>query len=146
MEIVEFRLIRCSSRLEGISKMRWLGVFLSIMVALCGLIQLYLMNISSTSLSPWSWNALAIVAVLLGVLRYKMFDYSKEDKTKLTYFIALILLMNLILFGVWSCFSISDMESVLASGFVFTVLNFEESTWFFLCNLREETEVDTATS
>ena len=126
--------------------MRWLGVFLSIMVALCGLIQLYLMNISSTSLSPWSWNALAIVAVLLGVLRYKMFDYSKEDKTKLTYFIALILLMNLILFGVWSCFSISDMESVLASGFVFTVLNFEESTWFFLCNLREETEVDTATS
>lgn len=121
-------------------------MFLSIMVALCGLIQLYLMNISSASLSPWSWNALAIVAFLMGILRYKIFDYSKEHKTKLTFYIGFLLMVNLILFGIWSYFQISDMESVLASGFVLIMLNFEESTWFLLCNLRERTEVDAATT
>ncbi len=74
LEIVKFRCIHFRSWPEDIPRLRGLRVFLSIMVALCGLIQLYLMNISSTSLSPWIWNDLAIVGFLMGVLRYKIFD------------------------------------------------------------------------
>jgi uncharacterized membrane protein len=126
--------------------LKGLGVILSIMVALCGMIQLYLMNINSTPPLLWSWNVLAIIGFLMGILHYKIFDASKEDKTKRTLFLGFILFLNIMLLVMIFSFPISDMESVLGSGFVLTMTNFEEPTWFLLFTHGERTEVNTTKS
>jgi hypothetical protein len=132
--------------MEVNSGLRGIDVFLSCMVAVCGLIQLYLMNISSSPPLLWSWNILAIIGFLMGVVRHKILDYSESNRDHRTYFIGFLLILNIILFGIWLSFPITDIESVFAGGFVLTMMNFEESTWFILLNLGERDEADTTSS
>lgn len=128
-----------------VSRLRRLGIILSFLVALCGMIQLYLMNINSMPPLLWTWNILAVIGFLMGIARYKIFDFTTIDITKWTLFIGILLILNLLDFFFTSSLTITDMESVLASGFVLTLGNFEESTYYILSNFRERTD-DNATS
>ena len=109
------------------------------------MIQLYLMNINSMPPLLWTWNILAVIGFLMGIARYKIFDFTTIDITKWTLFIGILLILNLLDFFFTSSLTITDMESVLASGFVLTLGNFEESTYYILSNFRERTD-DNATS
>jgi hypothetical protein len=122
--------------------MKGLGVFLSLMLALTGLVLVYLINISSTSSLVASWNILAVFGFLAGIARYKISNYSAEDESKLVLMVGIILLLNIIQLVIALQLPIPSMENVLSGGFVLTMLSFEESTWFFLYIFRKNVSED----
>lgn len=120
--------------------MKGLDLLLGIMLTLCALIQTYLVNISnSTSSLIWSSNILLIAGFFLGVIRYKIFDNSVEDRTRIRYFIGFLLIANILLIGIILQIPISNMD-MIGGGVMFPMLAIEESTWFLLFNLGQRVE------
>ena len=112
--------------------MKTLGVFLSLILALTGLIMVYLFNISSTTSLVWGWNGLALIGILMGIARYKIFDNSAEDESKLILIIIIALILNSIQLAIALQLPISSLETVLSGGFILTVMSLEEPTYFLL--------------
>ena len=111
-------------------------MFLGVILACCGLTQINLYRISTNStFIDFFTGTLILIAIFLGIVRYKIFDNSQEDANKLTLFICLLVIVNIIMFWIYFSFPITDMEGVLAGGDILTLMNFEESTWFLLYNL-----------
>ncbi len=122
--------------------MKKLGVILSLVLALTGLVLVYLINIGSTSSLVWSWNVLAFIGFLMGIVRYKIFDHSAEDESKMTLMVIVVLILNIIQLAIALQLPISSLELVLGGGFVLTMMSFEESTWFLLFTFRKKVSVD----
>lgn len=121
-------------------ELKGLDLLLGIMLTLCALIQTYLVNISnSTSSLIWSSNILLIAGFFLGVIRYKIFDNSVEDRTRIRYFIGFLLIANILLIGIILQIPISNMD-MIGGGVMFPMLAIEESTWFLLFNLGQRVE------
>jgi len=118
--------------------LRGIDVALSVMVALCGLILLYLMNINYTSSLLLSWNALAIVGFLAGLVWYAMIDFSSFNKSHQTIFMGWLLLLNIMNLGVILNSLITDVDSVLTIGFTGAMFDFLFSTPILLYNFIEE--------
>ncbi|MBE0526886.1 MAG: hypothetical protein IH631_08080 [Candidatus Thorarchaeota archaeon] len=127
--------------------MNGLRVFLGILLACCGLIQINLIRISSSDSSiDLIVGSIVLIGIFFGIIRYKILDNSKEDTTKVALFIVILLIANIIMLGLYFSPSITDLESVLSGGFFIILMNFEESTWFLLFNIGQESDVDISTS
>ena len=118
--------------------MRGIDVALSIMLAVCGLILLYLINISYTSSLLLSWNALAICGFLFGIVQYAIIDYSSLNRRRETIFMGWLSLWNIVV--LWIIFNslITDSDSVLVLGFITVMSDFLFSTPVLLLNFIKE--------
>lgn len=127
--------------------MKVIRFFLGLALAVCGMIQLYLMYMHSSPVIVTSEYFFVFIGFLMGIVRYKIFDNSKEDRNKVTLLMIFLLIVNFIMLGVYFTFPITDLESVLAAGGIFlTVMTFEESTWFLLYNFGLKLEVELSAS
>jgi len=118
--------------------MKRLRAFLGIMLACCGIIQINLIKISSNAGDIDLFiGSLILIGVFLGILRYKIMDNALEYITKLTVYIGILLIVNIIYIGIVVQFPISVMNEILTIGSILTLMTFEESTWFLFLNIEQ---------
>ena len=127
--------------------MKDIHVFLGMALAICGLMQINIVRISYNDIVvDFFMGSLALIGILLGIVRFKIMDNSQEENTKGILIICILVIVNIIQFGLYFSFPITYMETFLAGGFLLTLLSFEESAWFLLCTVRKSGSVDTISS
>ena len=118
--------------------MKRLDAFLSVLLCCCGLMQINIFRISYNDIVvDFFMGSLALIGMLLGIVRFKIMDNSQEENTKGILIICILVIVNIIQFGLYFSFPITYMETFLAGGFLLTLLSFEEAIWFAFVNIEQ---------
>jgi len=116
--------------------MRGTNELLILLVASCGILQMYLIHVSGTPSILLLTDSVIVVAFFGGVIRYRGTRRKPDEILMWRIGVVILLLCNIPFFVViW--LSSPEVLLTLSAGFLITMVNFEELGWFLVFKYKE---------